>query len=189
MSLVADDASTNDTGLRAREAGAFVLRAPLAQGAWGAMQTGIRYAVRHNFTSVVTMDVDGQHRTEEIGRLLDAARAADVVIGSCPSRGSPARKLAWRYFRFLTRFSLVDVTSGFRLYNSAACEVLACDDATLIDYQDMGVLLILRRANLQLVEVDVAMSVRVDGISRIFYSWWAVTRYMAEMTLLCVAKI
>jgi glycosyltransferase involved in cell wall biosynthesis len=187
--LVVDDASSDDTGRIAREAGAFVLRAPLPQGAWGAMQTGIRYAVRHSFTSVITMDADGQHQTNEIGRLLDAARKADVVIGACASRGSPARKFAWRFFRTVTGFSLSDLTSGFRLYNADACKVLAGDEATLIDYQDMGVLLLLRSAKLRLVEVEVAMSSRVFGISRIFYSWGAVTRYMVETTLLCIAKI
>ena len=186
--LVVDDGSDDETGRIAREAGALVLRAPLAQGAWGAMQTGIRYAVRHNFTSVITMDADGQHRTEEIERLLHASQFADVVIGACPSRGSPARKFAWLLFRRLTGFALEDLTSGFRLYNANACKVLAGEAATLIDYQDMGVLLVLRRAGLTFSEVEVRMSARVDGISRIFYSWWAVVRYMLETTVLCFAK-
>ena len=186
--LVVDDDSADETGRIAREAGALVLRAPLAQGAWGAMQTGIRYAVRHNFTSVITMDADGQHRTEEIERLLRASQFADVVIGACPSRGSSARKFAWTLFRRLTGFALEDLTSGFRLYNGKACEVLAGEAATLIDYQDMGVLLVLRRAGLTFSEVEVRMSARVDGISRIFYSWWAVARYMLETTVLCFAK-
>ena len=186
--LVVDDGSDDETGRIAREAGALVMRAPLAQGAWGAMQTGIRYAVRHNFTSVITMDADGQHRTEEIERLLHASQFADVVIGACPSRGSPARKCAWLLFRRLTGFALEDLTSGFRLYNTDACQVLAGEAATLVDYQDMGVLLVLRRAGLTFSEVEVRMSTRVDGISRIFYSWWAVARYMLETTVLCFAK-
>ena len=186
--LVVDDDSADETGRIAREAGALVMRAPLAQGAWGAMQTGIRYAVRHNFTSVITMDADGQHRTEEIERLLRASQFADVVIGACPSRGSAARKFAWTLFRRLTGFALEDLTSGFRLYNADACQVLAGEAATLIDYQDMGVLLVLRRAGLTFSEVEVRMSARVDGISRIFYSWWAVARYMLETTVLCFAK-
>lgn len=186
--LVVDDGSDDETGRIAREAGALVLRAPLAQGAWGAMQTGIRYAVRHNFTSVITMDADGQHRTEEIERLLHASQFTDVVIGACPSRGSPARKFAWLLFRRLTGFALEDLTSGFRLYNANACKVLAGEAATLIDYQDMGVLLVLRRAGLTFSEVEVRMSARADGISRIFYSWWAVVRYMLETTVLCFAK-
>jgi glycosyltransferase involved in cell wall biosynthesis len=186
--LVVDDESTDETGRIAREAGALVLRAPLSQGAWGAMQTGIRYAVRHNFTSVITMDADGQHQTEEIQRLLHASKFADVVIGACPSRGSAARKLAWLLFRRLTGFALEDLTSGFRLYNANACQILAGEAATLVDYQDMGVLLVLRRAGLTFCEVEVRMSARVDGISRIFYSWWAVARYMLETTVLCLAK-
>lgn len=186
--LVVDDDSADETGRIAREAGALVLRAPLAQGAWGAMQTGIRYAVRHNFTSVITMDADGQHRTEEIERLLRASQFADVVIGACPSRGSAARKFAWAFFRWITGFSLEDLTSGFRLYDARACQVLAGQEATLIDYQDLGVLLLLRKSGLTLSEVDVDMSPRVDGISRIFYSWWAVLRYMLETTVLCLAK-
>jgi glycosyltransferase involved in cell wall biosynthesis len=186
--LVVDDASSDDTGRLAREAGARVLCAPLAQGAWGAMQTGIRYAVRHSFTSAITMDADGQHKTSEIAKLLLAARTADVVIGACPGRGSHSRKLAWWLFRGLTGFSLSDLTSGFRLYNAEACRVLAGDAATLLDYQDMGVLLLLRRAKLKLVEVEVDMAPRLDGISRIFYSWGAVFNYMVQTLVLCFAK-
>ena len=186
--LVVDDASTDATGRVAREAGAKVLCAPLPQGAWGAMQTGIRYGVRHNFTSVITIDADGQHRPEEIDRLLQAARFADVVIGACPSRGSAARKFAWALFRRLTGFSLEDLTSGFRLYNARACKLLAGEEATLIDYQDMGVLLLLRSAGMTFAEVEVQMNPRENGVSRIFYSWWAVARYMLETTVLCIAK-
>ena len=186
--LVVDDGSTDDPGRIARESGAFVLRAPLAQGAWGAMQTGIRYAVRHNFTSVITMDADGQHLPHQISRLFKAAVHADVVIGACTERGSAARKFAWAFFRRITGFSLGDLTSGFRLYDARACQVLAGDEATLIDYQDLGVLLLLRNSGLTISEVDVEMAPRIAGISRIFYSWSAVLRYMLETTVLCLAK-
>ena len=186
--VVVDDGSDDNTASVARAAGAIVITPPLPQGAWGAMQTGIRYGVRHNFTSVITLDADGQHRPEEIQRLLRAARFADVVIGACPSRGSPARKFAWALFRRLTGFSLEDLTSGFRLYNARACKLLAGEEATLIDYQDMGVLLLLRRAGMNFAEVEVQMNPRENGVSRIFYSWWAVARYMLETTVLCIAK-
>ena len=186
--LVVDDRSTDETGRVAGETGAKVLRAPLAQGAWGAIQCGIRYAVRHNFTSVITMDADGQHRPEDIERLLRAARYADVVIGACPLRGSPARKIAWKVFRMLTGFSLSDLTSGFRLYDAAACRALAGEEATLIDFQDMGVLLRLRQAGLTFAEVEVSMLDRAVGQSRIFYSWWAVAIYMVETCIICVAR-
>src|SRR5262249_10078579 len=59
--LVVDDGSSDDTATVAHLAGAQVTRAPLWQGAWGAIQTGIRYAMRHGYRGVVTMDADGQH--------------------------------------------------------------------------------------------------------------------------------
>jgi glycosyltransferase involved in cell wall biosynthesis len=186
--LVVDDASTDTTQLEAMKAGARCIRAPLPQGAWGAMQTGIRYAVKHSFSSVITMDADGQHRAHEIMRLLDAARYADVVIGACAARGSPARKFAWQLFRVLTGFNLSDLTSGFRLYNAVACETLADEAITLLDYQDMGVLLALQRAGLTFAEVEVMIMPRTVGVSRIFYSWWAVTRYMLQTVVLCISK-
>lgn len=186
--FVVDDGSTDDTAATALLHGAKVARAPLWQGAWGAIQTGIRYAVRHGYPAVVTMDADGQHEPAHLPRLVEAGRTADVVIAACPSRGSRLRHLAWRYFRFLTGFAFEDLTSGFRYYNERACRILAADEATLLDYQDVGVLLLLRRARLEIAEVPVAMNPRRSGASRVFSSWWTVVRYMTETSLLCLAR-
>lgn len=186
--LVIDDGSTDETAAVALFEGAKVLRAPLWQGAWGAIQTGMRYAVRRGYAGVVTMDADGQHEPGQLPMLVEAARSADVVIAACPSRGSRMRHLAWRYFRFLTGLDLDDLTSGFRYYNAAACRVLATEEATLLDYQDIGVLLLLRASGFRVAEIPVAMNPRRSGASRVFSSWWTVARYMAETTLLCLAR-
>jgi hypothetical protein len=58
----------------------------------------------------------------------------------------------------------------------------------LLDYQDIGVLLLLRHANLRIAEVPVAMNPRRSGASRIFSSWPTVARYMIETSLLCLAR-
>jgi glycosyltransferase involved in cell wall biosynthesis len=186
--IVIDDGSTDDTRAVAMLSGATVLRAPLWQGAWGAIQTGIRYAVRHGYGGVVTMDADGQHEPGYLPELLAAAREADVVIAACPSRGSRMRHLAWSYFRLLTGFNYEDLTSGFRYYNARACRLLSMNEATLLDYQDIGVLLLLARAKMRIAEIPVAMNRRRDGASRVFYSWWTIAGYMAETTLLCLAR-
>lgn len=186
--LVINDQSTDDTAELATKAGATVLNPVLPLGAWGAMQAGIRYGLRHGFTHVITIDADGQHEPACIPDLLDAVRQHDVVIGAHPERASRLRKLAWRYFRLITGFNIEDLTSGFRCYNRAACEILADDEATLLDYQDVGVLLLLRKAGLSIVEVPVAMYPRVSGPSRIFSSWPRILRYMLESTLLCLAS-
>jgi glycosyltransferase involved in cell wall biosynthesis len=186
--LVIDDGSTDDTAAVAMLSGAGVLRAPLWQGAWGAIQTGIRYALRHGYSAVITMDADGQHEPAYLPKLIEAGRSADVVIAACPSRGSPMRQIAWRYFRFLTGFDLDDLTSGFRYYNERACRLLAAEEATLLDYQDVGVLLLLHHARLRIAEISVAMNPRKHGASRVFSSWWTVARYMAETSLLCLSR-
>jgi len=186
--LVIDDGSTDETSAIAQLAGATVLRAPLWQGAWGAIQTGIRYAMRHGYSGVVTMDADGQHEPAYLPQLLEAGRNADAVIAACPARGSTMRHIAWRYFRFLTGFTLEDLTSGFRYYNARACRLLASEEATLLDYQDVGVLLMLHHAKLRIAEIPVAMNPRKYGASRVFSSWWTVAVYMAETSLLCLAR-
>jgi len=186
--VVVDDGSGDETAATATAAGATVLRAPLPQGAWGAMQTGIRYAVRNGYPCVVTMDADGQHEPAYLEQLLKAGETADVVIGACPARGSPLRRFAWAYFKFLTGFNFEDLTSGFRYYNSSACCLLAAEEATLLDYQDIGVLLLLHKAGFRIREVAVVMNPREVGASRVFDSWLTVARYMAETTLLCMAR-
>jgi hypothetical protein len=152
------------------------------------MQTGIRYGLREGFGRVITMDADGQHEVGELPTLLAASAQADMVIGAFPQRASRLRRIAWTWFRMLTGLSLTDLTSGFRCYRRPAMEVLASGEATLLDYQDVGTLLLLRKAGLRIIEVPVTMKDRVDGISRIFNSWLSVGRYMAVTTLLCLSR-
>ena len=186
--LVIDDLSDDGTGDIARAAGAMVLRPTLGMGAWGGMQTGIRYGLRQGFSRVVTMDADGQHEVGELQTLLQASDGVDVVIGAFPQRASRLRRIAWGWFRTLTGLNVTDLTSGFRSYNQAAMQVLATGEATLFEYQDVGTLLLLRRAGLRTLEVPVKMNSRIEGKSRIFNSWVSVCRYMAVTTLLCLAR-
>jgi glycosyltransferase involved in cell wall biosynthesis len=186
--LVVDDHSSDETGALARGAGAQVARPVLPLGAWGGMQLGIRQALAQGFHAVITMDADGQHEVQELPALLARADQADVVIGAYPQRVSRLRKLAWRWFKAISGFEFQDLTSGFRYYNRQAMQVLAGSEATLLDYQDVGVLMLLRHAQLRITEVPVHMNTRLSGHSRIFYSWFSVLRYMAVTTLLCLAS-
>ena len=103
--------------------------------------------------------------------------------GSVDVEGCIARELLEE-----TGLEVTDLTSGFRCYRGDALRVLASSEATLLDYQDVGTLLMLRRAGLQVVEVPVRMNERVAGASRIFGSWLKVARYMAITTLLCLSR-
>ncbi|WP_052347602.1 glycosyltransferase family 2 protein [Imhoffiella purpurea] len=189
--VVIDDCSSDDTIAEARAAGAVVLPLPLQLGAWGAIQTGLRYALKMESPFAVTLDADGQHEPAALKSVLKPLLAgeADVVIGAFPARASYLRRLAWRYFRGLTGLELEDITSGFRAYNPKAMKLLASPEASLLDYQDVGVLLILHRNGLRVVEVPVPMQPRTQGISRVFNSWWTVGRYMLQTSLLCIARV
>ncbi|WP_343047272.1 glycosyltransferase family 2 protein [Allochromatium humboldtianum] len=189
--VVIDDCSTDDTAEIARAAGATLLPLPLQLGAWGALQTGLRYAERNGYQLAVTLDADGQHEPAQIGALVAPVLAgqANVVIGAFPARASPARRLAWRYFRWLTGLDLEDITSGFRAYDERAIRLLASREATLLDYQDVGVLLTLHRHDLRVIEEPVPMQPRLQGVSRVFKSWWTVGNYMLQTSLLCLARV
>lgn len=188
--VVVDDTSTDKTVELAEKAGAIVLALALPLGAWGATQAGIRYAQRHGYDCVITMDADGQHHGKYVGNLLDVINAgvADVVIGACPQRASKARLVAWAFFRRLAGFDLADLTSGFRAYNASAVAVLASSEATLLDYQDIGLLILIRKCGLTITEVPVQMRPRQNGASRIFSSWWTVGWYLVQTGILCLAR-
>lgn len=188
--IVVDDASSDDTARTAEAAGATVIRLAVSLGAWGATQTGMRYALEQGAECVVTMDGDGQHVSAEVPVLLDALDASvDVVIGAAPERVSWQRRLAWTYLRMLSGSDICDLTSGFRVYRRQAVRILAGDQAILINYQDLGVLLLLKQNGFDIREVSVRMAERVDGRSRIFRSWWVVARYLMESTVIALSGV
>ncbi len=189
--LVVDDGSSDQTAQVALAAGAEVLRLAFSLGAWGAIQTGMRFAMQRDIEIVVTMDADGQHHARSIPKLIEAVRETDcdVAVGACPRRLSRAKKVAWAYFRSMTRLTIHDFTSGLRAYNRDAVQVLATRFASLLDYQDIGVLMLLHKRGMRIQEVAVNMSPRAAGHSRVFSSWAVVFRYMLQTTVLCISKV
>lgn len=76
-----DDASTDDSGRAAREAGAVVVTHPFNLGQGAALQTGIDYVLQATDGQfVVTFDADGQHRVEDAAAMVERARDEDVAI-------------------------------------------------------------------------------------------------------------
>lgn len=156
------------------------------------MQTGIRYALERGYRRVVTLDADGQHDPSVIHDLLtpmEGPSPPNVVIGSCYSRGSLGRRIAWRFLRTLGGISVMDLTSGYRVYDHQALIAVASPSATLLEYQDVGVLLLLMEHGMAIREIRVPMSPRTVGKSRIFHSWFRVLYYMLSATLLCASKV
>ncbi len=118
--IVVDDGSTDNTREAASTAGAKVIRHPYNIGNGAAVKTGIRNATGDY---VVLMDGDGQHRPEDIIRLLNEAPEYDLVVGarSGKSQASWGRRLAnWCYNKlasYVGKFRVEDLTSGFRVFH------------------------------------------------------------------------
>ena len=188
--VVVDDCSTDATVQKARAAGAEVIALPMQLGAWGAMQTGIRHAFEKGFDFVLTMDADGQHEAVWIENLLEPVLAgrANVAIGCCVRRGSRLRKVAWWLMKAVSGLALEDITSGFRVYDRKAMQVLSSREATLLEYQDVGVLVLLKAHGLNIEDVEVTMLPRRTGGSRVYSSWFIVAYYMCATLLLSFSK-
>ncbi len=188
--LVVSDHSSDDTVAQARSAGAEVITLPVQLGPWGATQTGLRYASQRGYDVVLSMDADGQHLASDIAAVVRplAEGTADVAIGACTERGSALRKFAWVMLRWTSSLRLDDITSGFRAYGRAAVECLANEEATLLAYPDVGVLLLLQSRGLRVVDVPVTMRERHSGASRVFSSWFTVMFYMLQTLLLGLSK-
>ncbi|MDA8445572.1 glycosyltransferase [Paracidovorax valerianellae] len=185
--LVVDNRSTDGTCHLAESTGATVLRPLLAMTTWGSLQTGLRYGLARGYDAVITIDAEGRYEVEEISSLLSRRQEGDVVVSHFSTRTSWARRLAWSWFRFLTGFALHDFVSGFRLYNRKALEVAVSTEATLLDYQDIGTLLLMRRRGLRIKEVALPMHTAKVDRSKIFQSWANALRYVAVSSLLCIA--
>lgn len=115
--LVIDDGSTDDTGQRARVAGARVISHPYNKGNGAAVKTGIREA---SGACILIIDADGQHRPADAARLVDHLGAYDLVVGarSPGSQASWARRAGNSSLNaiagYLAGRPIPDLTSGFR---------------------------------------------------------------------------
>lgn len=122
--LVIDDGSTDLTRERAEEAGARVHSHRRNRGYGASLKTGIRHAA-HEW--ILIMDSDGQHRSEDVLRLLEtlSSSEADMVVGARNKDSyqyaarMPGKKLLQRMAEYLTGERPPDINSGLRLFRKS----------------------------------------------------------------------
>jgi hypothetical protein len=122
--LVVDDGSRDRTGDIARAHGAAVARHVTNLGGGAALRTGYRLMVDSGARIVVTLDADGQHRPEEMERLVgpvadgtvDMAHGSRVLGHAEPNH--VAREMGIIFFNRLvsaiTRTRVSDCSNGYR---------------------------------------------------------------------------
>tara|TARA_Y100001936_G_scaffold32609_1_gene30575 strand:- start:5485 stop:6366 length:882 start_codon:yes stop_codon:yes gene_type:complete len=130
--IVCDDGSTDKTAAIAKEFGAEVVRHEKNQGYGGAIRSIFQMASKINSDVLVTFDADGQHRIEDINKVLQPIKdeQADIVIGSRflnDNNEVPGyRKIGIKIITQVTNASIkkhfTDSQSGFRAYKKQVLE-------------------------------------------------------------------
>jgi glycosyltransferase involved in cell wall biosynthesis len=114
--IVVDDGSTDETSMRAREAGAHVVANRGKHGYDHAINAGFIEAHRLGYSFVVTMDADGEHNPcylQAFRRML-LEDGVKLVIGRRPRPQRLAEALLAAYFR--KRFGINDPLCGMKGY-------------------------------------------------------------------------
>jgi glycosyltransferase involved in cell wall biosynthesis len=126
--MVVDDGSSDETGARARAAGAEVVTQPTNRGKGSAIRTGLSLLLTRDYTHVLLMDGDGQHLPADIPSLLAVAQRPDVDVVVGERSFDRERMPRSRYYsnvvgsRLLSSFigrSIQDSQCGFRVLRCA----------------------------------------------------------------------
>jgi glycosyltransferase involved in cell wall biosynthesis len=166
---VVNDRSPDDTGRRARVAGAVVIDMPFNSGYGAALHTGLCWAQRRQAEIVITLDADGQHDPREICHLLDPVQSdkADLVLGSRYREDGaqypvPATRRAgsWLFAQVTSALigkRITDPTSGFQCMNRKALDLFCSVDDFPEKTPDADLILLAHLSGLRVQEVAVRM--------------------------------
>ncbi|MGB9378455.1 MAG: polyprenol monophosphomannose synthase [Mycobacteriales bacterium] len=196
--LIVDDASPDGTGdiadrLAAADPQVHVIHRTRKSGLGGAYIAGFTWARERGFDVVVEMDADGSHAPEELPRLLDAIRHADLVLGSRWVPGGEVRN--WPRSRLLLsrggnafarvalRLPLRDATGGFRAYRRRVLDTVEFESVSSQGYcfqVDLAWQTWL--AGFDVVEVPITFTERERGQSKmsraiVFEALWRISMW------------
>jgi glycosyltransferase involved in cell wall biosynthesis len=129
--VVVDDGSSDGSGPAcAGAAGVTILRHKRNRGKGAALLTGFRHLQSTGITHAVSVDADGQHRAEDVERVVACAREhpRDLIVGwrdmeaaarrgvQVPTRSRQGRDAARFWLRVQTGQHIPDTQCGLRVY-------------------------------------------------------------------------
>jgi dolichol-phosphate mannosyltransferase len=180
--LIVDDSSPDGTGaiaarLAERHENVSVLHREVKEGLGPAYIAGFRRALADGAGLVLEMDSDFSHDPAYLPRLLEAARRADVVLGSRYVAGGevsdwgPLRKAISRggsvYAKLVLGVGIQDMTGGFKCFRREVLEAIDFDSIQARGYAfqvEMTYRAI--RAGFKVVEVPIVFRDRKAGSSK-----------------------
>ncbi len=181
--MIVDDNSPDGTGeiadrLASEDPAVSVVHRTEKAGLGAAYLHGFDVALKAGYDVIGEMDADGSHQPEQLERLIEALRTADLVIGSRYVPGGsvvnwPLRRLFLSrggnlYVRLLLGITVKDATAGFRLFRRATLEKIDIDQVRSTGYvfqTDMAYRTL--QAGLRVVEVPIEFIERVRGDSKV----------------------
>jgi len=173
--IIIDDGSKDLTAKTAREAGAYVISHPFNLGYGAALQTGYKFAVRHNYDTLIQLDGDGQHSPDTIPDFFREVESGncDVLIGSrfLGEGGyqpgflkTVAIFLFKTIIRLINRTEITDPTSGYQCLSKEVFTIFN-DDSFPCDYPDTNIIVRLNRMGFVVKELPVNMQKNPEGKS------------------------
>lgn len=160
-------------------------------GIGGAVQTGYKYALEHNYDIAVQFDGDGQHDVRYVEKLIKPImdNEADFTIGSrfieelSTFKSSKARRIGINIISFFIKLftgkKIYDTTSGFRAVNKDIIKFFAIYYP--IEYPEPVSTTELLKQGKRVKEVSVEMNEREGGVSSI--RAWKNAYYMFNVIL------
>lgn len=169
--VVVNDGSRDDTAAICRKRGYTLIDLPINLGLSGAVQAGMRYAVKERYDAVLQMDGDGQHRPEYIAVLQKTMEesGAEIVIGSrfvTEKKPHTMRMMGSNLISAIIKIStgkrIMDPTSGMRLFGRDIVKEFAYD----MNYgPEPDTISYLLKQGVKVEEVQVTMDERIAGES------------------------
>jgi dolichol-phosphate mannosyltransferase len=180
--LVVDDNSPDGTGkladeLAVKHPSIHVLHRSEKNGLGRAYIAGFKWALEHGYEFIFEMDGDFSHNPDDIPALLDAARGADLALGSRYVNGIrvinwPLKRLALskgaaNYVRIITGMPFTDPTGGYKCFRRHALEAIELDEIQSNGYSfQIEMTHKLWRQGMKIVEVPIIFTERFHGSSK-----------------------
>jgi len=195
--LIVDDNSPDGTGeladqLAAENPRVHVLHRGRKEGLGKAYLAGFRWALDCGYDLVFEMDADFSHDPRFLPTFLDAARDADLVIGSRYKTGVnvinwPISRLllsigANQYARVVTGLPLTDSTGGFKCFRRQVLEAIPLERVRSNGYAfQIEMSFLAWKKGFRIREIPIVFTDRVEGQSKmngkivreaVWMVWW-----------------
>ena len=180
--LVVDDSSPDGTGQLADEIAAKqprvqVLHRAVKNGLGRAYCDGFKWALARDYEFILEMDGDFSHNPEEIPNFLQAARDADLVLGSRYRKGIrvinwPLKRLmlsmgAAKYVQWVTGMPISDPTGGFKCFRRRTLQSIDLDAIQSNGYSfQIEMTHKIWRRGMRIAEVPIIFLDRFQGTSK-----------------------